>query len=140
MDFRVKLIIPILHTEFVGLRSKMYCLIDEKDVIYNGAKSIPHNVIIDGNRMNVKNIDLYKHVLEAYNKNDAVIEGTFKHINKQTFTISTMEQTKTLMTCTDNKRLICDDNIHTVVFSHYRLGNKGRDELTRIHFGRCVQK
>ena len=96
----------------------MYCLIDEKDVIYNDANSIPRNVIIDDNRMNVKNIDLYKHILEADNKNDAVIEGTFKHINNQTFTISTMEQTKTLMTFTDNKRWICDDDIHTLVFNH----------------------
>ena len=96
----------------------MYCLIDEKDVIYNDANSIPRNVIIDDNRMNVKNIDLYKHILEADNKNDAVIEGTFKHINNQTFTISTMEQTKTLMTFTDNKRWICDDDIHTMAFNH----------------------
>ena len=123
MNFLVKLIIPILLTEFVGLRSKMYCLIDEKDVIYNDANSIPRNVIIDDNRMNVKNIDLYKHILEADNKNDAVIEGTFKHINNQTFTISTMEQTKTLMTCTDNNRCICDDNIYTLVFSHYKLAD-----------------
>ena len=115
-------------------------MIDEKDMIHNDVKSIPRNVIIDGNRMSVKNIELYKHVLEAFNKNDAVIEGTFKHINNQTFTISTMEQTKTLMTCTDNKRWICDDNIHTLTFSHYRLGNKGRHELARIQFGRCIQK
>ena len=83
---------------FVGLMPKMYCLIDENDVIHNAAKGILRNVIIDGNRMSVKNIELYKHVLDAENKNDAVIEGTFKHINNQTFTISTMEQTKTLMT------------------------------------------
>ena len=69
----------------------MYCLIDEKDVIHNTAKSIPRNVIIDGNRMNVKNIELYKRVLEAEKQKDAVIEGTFKHINNQTFTFSTME-------------------------------------------------
>ena len=109
--------------EFVRLRPKMYCLIDEKDVIHNAAKGILRNVVIDGSRMSVKNIELYKRVLEAENKNDAVIEGTFKHINNQTFTISTMEQTKTLMTCTDNKRWICDDNIHTLVFSHYKLAD-----------------
>ena len=108
-------------TEFVGLRLKMYCLVDEKKVIQNAAKGVPRNVVIDGERMSVMNIDLYKHVLEAEKKKDAVIEGTFKRINNQAFDISTKEQTKTLMTCTDNKRWILDDNIHTLAFGHYRL-------------------
>ena len=60
-------------------------------------------------------------VLEAEKKEDAVIEGSFKHINNQTFDISMKEQTKTLMTCADNKRWILDDNVHTLAFGHYRL-------------------
>ena len=70
--------------------------------------------------MIVKNIELYKRVLEA-EKEDAVIEGSFKRINNQAIDISTKEQTKTLMTCTDNKRWILDDNVHTLAFGHYRL-------------------
>ena len=50
-----------------------------------------------------------------------MIEGSFKRINNQAFDISTKEQTKTLMTCTDNKRWILDDNVHTLQFGHYRL-------------------
>ena len=132
LDFNKKLPGPIFKNEhnghrimeFVGLRPKMYCLVDEKDVVHNAAKGVPRNVMIDGNRTSVKNIDLYRRVLEAENKKDAVIDGTFKRINNQKFEISTMEQTKTLMTCTDNKRWICDDNIHTLAFGHYRLGYK----------------
>ncbi|CBK24960.2 uncharacterized protein [Blastocystis hominis] len=108
-------------TEFVGLRPKMYCLIDEKHVVHNAAKGVPRNVVIDGERMSVKNIELYKRVLEAEKKEDAVIEGSFKRINNQAFNISTKEQTKTLMTCTDNKRWILDDNVHTLAFGHYKL-------------------
>ena len=67
---------------------------------------------------------MYKYALEAECKNDAIIEGTFKRINNQTFTIITMGQTKTLNTCTDNKRWICDDNIHTLAFGQYKLSNK----------------
>ena len=74
--------------------------------------------------MSVKNIDLNKRVLEAESKKDAVIDGTFKRINKQEFAISKMEQTKTLMTCTDNKLWILDDNMHTLAFGHYRLADK----------------
>ena len=91
-------------TEFVGMRWKMYCLSDEKHVKHNAAKGVPRNVVIDGDRMSVKNIDLYKRVLEAEKKEDAVIEGSFKRINNQAFDITTKEQSKTLMTCTDNKR------------------------------------
>ena len=113
-------------TEFVGLRPKMYCLIGEKHVVHNAAKGVPRNVVIDGKRMSVKNIDLYKCVVEAEKKEDAVIEGSFKRINNQGFDISTKEQTKTLMTCTDNKRWILDDNMHTLAFGHYRLKDMWR--------------
>ena len=73
LNFNKKLSGPIFKdehnehriTEFVGLRPKIYCLIDEKNVIHNTAKGIPHNVVMDGERMSVKNIDLYKRALEA---------------------------------------------------------------------------
>ena len=61
-------------------------------------------MVLDGDRMSVKNIDLYKRVLEAEKKGDAIVEGSFKRINNQGFDITTKEQTATLMTCTDNKR------------------------------------
>ena len=99
----------------------MYCLIDEKYVVHNAAKGVPRNVVIDCERMSVKNIELYKRVLEAEKKGDAVIEGSFKRIKNQAFDISTKEQTKTLMTCMDNKRWILEDNVHTLTFGHYRL-------------------
>ena len=60
----------------------MYCLVDEKHVIHNAAKGVPRIVVIDGERMSVKNIDLYKRVVEAEKKEDAVIKGSFKRINK----------------------------------------------------------
>ena len=99
LDFNKKLSGPIFKNEhnghriieFVGLRHKIYCSVDEIDVVHNGAKGIPRNVVIDSKRTSVKNIELYRRVLEAENKNDAVIEGTFKRINNQAFTISTME-------------------------------------------------
>ena len=129
LNFNIKLPGPIFKdehnghriTEFVGLRTKMYCLIDEKHVVHNTAKGVPRNVVIDGKRMSAKNIELYKCVLEAEKKGDAVIEGSFKQINKQGFDISTKEQTKTLMTCTDNKLWILDDNVHSLAFGDYCL-------------------
>ena len=111
-NFNKKLLGPIFKnehnghriTEFVGLRPKMYCLVDEKHVVHNAANGVPRNVVIDGERMSVKNMELYQRVLEAENKKDAVIDGSFKRINNQGFDTCTKEQTKTLMTCMDNKR------------------------------------
>ena len=99
----------------------MYCLVDEKHVKHNAAKGVPRNVVIDGERMSVKNIELYKRVVESEKKGDAVMEGSFKRINNQGFDISTKEQTKTLIICTDNKRWILDDNANTLAFGYYRL-------------------
>ena len=99
----------------------MYCLVDEKHAIHNVAKGVPRIVMIDGERMSVKNIELYKRVLGAEKKEDAVIEGSFKRINNEGFDINTKEQTKTLMPCTNNKRWILDDNVHTLTFGYYRL-------------------
>ena len=121
-------------TEFVGLRPKMYCLVDEKHVVHNAAKGVPRNVVIDGKRMSVKNIDLYKRVLEAEKKEDAVIEGTFKRINNQAFDISTKEQTKTLMTCTNNRKWILDDNASTCVRTLLIERHVGTGEIA-FYFG-----
>ena len=99
----------------------MYCQIYDTHVVHNAAKGVPRNVVIDGERMSVKNIELYKRVLEAEKKGDAVIEGSFNRINNQGFDITTKEQTNTLMTCMDNKRWILDDNVHTLAFGHSRL-------------------
>ena len=53
-----------------------------RSMCHNAAKGVPRNVVINGERMSVKNIDLYKRVLEAEKKEDAVMEGSFKRINK----------------------------------------------------------
>ena len=37
--------------EFVGLRPKIYCLVDEKQVIHNVVKGVSCNVAIDGEKM-----------------------------------------------------------------------------------------
>ena len=99
LDFNKKLPGPIFKdehnehriTEFVEPRPKMYCLVVEKHVVHNTAKGVPRNVVIDGEKMSVKNIDKYKRILEAEKKGDAVIEGSFKRINNQGFDISTKE-------------------------------------------------
>ena len=57
-------------------------------MIHNAAKGVSRSVIIDGKKTSMKNINVYKRVLEAENKNGAVIDYTFPCINSQNFTIS----------------------------------------------------
>ena len=102
-------------TEFVRLKPKMYCLIDEKHVIHNAASGVPCNVVIYGERMSVKKNEMHKRAQNAKMKGNANIKGSLKRINNQGFDITTKEHTKTLMTCTDIKRKIMDHNIHTLV-------------------------
>ena len=65
----------------------------------------------------------YDNTVEAKSKKDTVIGGSFTRLINQRFDITNKEQTKTLMTCTDNKRWILDDNVHTLAFGHYKLKN-----------------
>lgn len=104
-------------TEFCGLRPKLYCILDEKNVIHNAAKGVPRTVTDNvGNIIKVKNMEAYKRVLFGKTKDDAVLTGTFNRIANRELEIETMEQTKVLFTCLDNKRYVCDDGIHTLAF------------------------
>lgn len=107
-------------TEFVGLRPKLYCIEDERNTIHNAAKGVPRNVFDSKkNRINIKNIDTYKRVLFATTKDAANLTGEFSRIEYKDFNLTTKTQRKTLFTCLDNKRYVCDDNIHTRPFGYY---------------------
>ena len=80
-------------------------------MIYNAIKDVLRNVVIEGTKTNVKNIELYKYTRGNKSKRCGDC-CAFSRINNQNFTISILEQTKMLMTGTDNKRWIDDDNVH----------------------------
>ena len=67
----------------------------------------------------LKNIDTYKRVLFATTKDAANLTGEFSRIEYKDFNLTTKTQRKTLFTCLDNKRYVCDDNIHTRPFGYY---------------------
>lgn len=81
-------------------------------MVYNATIDVPGNIVIARESMCVKIIELHKRVFEIERKKVAVFEGTFKHIYSQAFTLSTTKQIKSLMTCTDNKRWICDNTVY----------------------------
>ena len=44
------------------------------------------------------------------------------------------------MTCTDNKRWICDGNVHTLAFGYYRLADKERQANHNSLWSKDIEK
>ena len=105
--------------EFAGLRPKMYCLVDEKDVIHNACKGVPRT-IIDKNKNNisVKNMNVYKRALFPTNSEDAKLIASFNRIKNQSMRIESVSQEKVMISAVDNKRYVCEDNIKTYAWGH----------------------
>ena len=107
--------------EFAGLKPKMYCIVDEKDVVHNAAKGVPRSMCVNGVNVCVKNMELYKKTLFPENKVDAKMVGEFSRINNRGMKISTVKQKKIMFTALDNKRYVCEDNVHTLAWGHYSI-------------------
>ena len=107
-------------TEFVGLRPKLYCILDERNIVHSAAKGVPRNVFDkNNNRILVKNVKTYESVLFPKTNEDASLTGEFCRIEYKDFRLTTRTQNKVLFTCLDNKRYVCDDGIHTKAFGYY---------------------
>ena len=65
----------------------------------------------------------YGNTVEAKSKKDTVIGGSFTRLINQRFDITNKEQTKTFITCINNKRWILDDNEHILAFGLYRVSD-----------------
>ena len=108
-------------TEFCGLKPKMYCILDEHNIVHNACKGVPSKIYIDNELVSIKNMELYKRVLFAENKDDICITGRFSRFNNKKMNISTVKQDKIMFTPFDNKRYVCDDNIKTYAWGHVNI-------------------
>lgn len=106
-------------TEFVGLRSKMYCVRiygDEKEM--KKAEGVKTYVL-----KNSITFDDYVKCLNNIDK-DFVIsrsQNTIRSINHHVYSI---KQSKIALSPYDNKRYICADKIHTLPWGHYDIPNQ----------------
>ena len=107
--------------EYVGLRPKLYCIIDEHDAIHNAVKSSSQEIIMDNHRLKVDDVDSFERLFITGSQDSLCIERLFKQINNQIFSSSSVDETNPLLACTDNKRWIDKDNVHTLAYGHYRL-------------------
>jgi hypothetical protein len=98
-----------LITEFVGLRSKMYCIkVDEEDK--KRAKGIKRKVV-----EKTLTIDDYRDAL--LNQNN--IYRTMNIIRSVNHNIFSQEINKLALSSYDDKRYVLDDKINTLAYGHY---------------------
>ena len=100
-------------TEFIGLRSKLYSYVVDKDShSHNRCKGVKRNVV--ENELTIKD---YKHTLET-RESKKVTQNNIRSYGHQLFTEI---QEKIALSAKDDKVYICDDNIRTYSFGHYKI-------------------
>ena len=97
--------------EFVGLRAKMYSLLLDSGKSKNTAKGVKKNKI----KTECKHSRYLESLFEV--KPHKVSFRNIRSVNHQ---VLTMNQTKTGLSCYDDKRYVLDDNIRTLAHGHYR--------------------
>lgn len=99
-------------TEFVGLRSKMYCVKSEGIEKMKKAKGVKKYVL--------KKSITFEHYLRCIRDNCTVIrnQNSIRSKNHKVFSI---KQTKIVLSPADNKRYILDGNIDTLPWGHYNI-------------------
>lgn len=99
-------------TEFVGLRSKMYCVRADRIEKMKKAKGVKNYVL--------KKTITFQDYLDCILKNCNIIrsQNSFRSKNHKVFTV---KQSKTALSPFDNKRFILNDNIETLPWGHYKI-------------------
>ena len=99
-------------TEFVGLKSKMYCYVKENLAGGKTAKGIKKNVI----KNNIKRED-YKNIL----LNSKQLHHKMKTIRSQKHQLGSYEINKISLSCFDDKRYIHNNEITSYAYRHYKI-------------------
>ena len=97
--------IPI--NKFVGLKSKMHCILSEGNKKSNTAKGVNISLEFD----EYISIMLYKQITKH----------KMRRIQSKKHKIGTYEINKILSSCFDDKRFVLDDGVHTLAFFHKNL-------------------
>ena len=103
-------------TEFVGLRPKLYSyIVDGEEEDHKRAKGIKKNVI--SNKISHEN---YRKALFGTSKSELIQNVNFNIIKSKNHIMYSEKVDKIGLSCMDNKRYVCDDNIHTYAIGHYK--------------------
>jgi len=99
--------------EFCGLRSKMYSFLTDEEKNKSVAKGIKKNQI---KKLKIQN---YKDALFGNTKEQIQQQVSFNLIRQNLHQVNSVRITKTGLCGLDDKRYVCNDNIHTLAQGHY---------------------
>lgn len=99
-------------TEFVGLRSKMYCVKAEGVEKMKKAKGVKKYVL--------KKTITFDHYMDCI-QNKCVVVRDQNTIRSKKHEVFTIKQTKIALSSADNKRYILNGNINTLPWGHYNV-------------------
>jgi len=105
-------------TEFCGLRSKMYCYLQEDD---NKIKCSTKAKGIQPNKIKQLTMAKYKAAIFGNSKEEFQQKVTFNSIRQRNHVVNTVRITKIGLCGLDDKKWVCSDNIHTLAHGHYRI-------------------
>lgn len=118
---------------FIGLRPKLYILIDNHNTIHKASKGVPKNALTTTGEKFKLDIEKYYHCLFPESSEQAQQIGVFRHIVNQKLTLKTMSQEKCMMNCLDNKVYICNDNITTYAWGHHSIPQSENDQFKLLN-------
>jgi hypothetical protein len=97
--------------EFVGLRCKMYSVLQDCGKEKKVAKGVQKATIKKS-----MTHEMYRHCLLSHNNVNAKVRN-IRSFNHEVFSIV---QSRTALSCFDDKRYILDDGVHTRAYGHFR--------------------
>ena len=118
---------------FIGLRPKLYILIDNHNTIHKASKGVPKNALTTTGEKFKLDIEKYYHCLFPESSDQAQQIGVFRHIVNQKLSLKTMSQEKCMMNCLDNKVYICNDNITTYAWGHHSIPQSENDQFKLLN-------
>ena len=103
-----------------------------KNAVHNAAKGVPNNLAIHRKKTSVKILTCTNDFLKLRTRRTRLSIAALYESMIRTLKCITMDQIKTMMTCMDNKRWICNNNIHTLAFGYHTLSSLNAKKISKF--------
>ena len=94
-----------------------------KNAVHNAAKGVPNNLVIHRKKTTVEILTCIDEFLKSTTRRMRLSIAALHESIIRTLKCITIDQTKTIMTCIDNKRWICNNNSHTLAFGYHSINS-----------------